>query len=166
LSRKTSTAVWEELLRNARGGLGGRRVKVGVLASKGGMAKHTDTLTIIELAAIHEFGSPAAGIPERSFIRATLHKHRSELAALSQKLAGPMIRGKTSPDAVLKILGEWAVAKIRAEITTGDGIPPPLKPRTIARKGSSRPLVDTGRLLGAITYEITPPSGEATERGE
>lgn len=152
--------MWEELLANAKSGLGGKRVKVGVLASKGGNARHDDDpITIIELAAIHEFGSPAAGIPERSFIRSTIAKHRAELAAMSQKLAKALLAGKLEPDAVLKILGEWAVAKVRAEITTGDGIPPPLKPATIARKGSSRPLVDTGRLLGAIAYEIAPASG-------
>jgi phage gpG-like protein len=160
LSRKNTRKVWEEILSNAKGGLAGKRVKVGVLSTKGGDAKHGDNLlSIIELAAIHEFGSPAASIPERSFIRATLAKHRGELVAISQKLAQGLLKGKFDADAVLKILGEWAVAKVRAEITTGDGIPPPLKPRTIARKGSSRPLVDTGRLLGAIAYEITASSG-------
>jgi phage gpG-like protein len=156
LSRKSSRKVWEELLRNAKSGLGGKRVKVGVLASHGGNDRHDDDpITMIELAAIHEFGAPAANIPERSFIRRTIEKNRSELVAMSAKLAQQILRGKLEPEAVLKILGEWAVAKVRAEITSGDGIPPPLKPATIARKGSSRPLVDTGRLLGAIAYEIT-----------
>lgn len=164
MSRKNTRKVWEEILRNAKGGLAGKRVKVGVLSTKGGDAAHgDDLLSIIELAAIHEFGSPAASIPERSFIRATLAKHRAELVAMSAKLAQRLIAGKIDADTILKILGEWAVAKVRAEITAGDGIPPPLKPATIARKGSSRPLVDTERLLGAIAYEITASSGgEAT----
>lgn len=33
-------------------------------------------------------------------------------------------------------------------------IPPPLKPETIKRKGSSTALIDTGEMLGQITHEM------------
>lgn len=33
-------------------------------------------------------------------------------------------------------------------------IPPPLKPETVRRKGSSTPLIDTGQLIGSITHQI------------
>lgn len=38
--------------------------------------------------------------------------------------------------------------------TINDGIEPALKEATIKRKKSSKPLLDTGRLKGAITHEI------------
>jgi hypothetical protein len=38
--------------------------------------------------------------------------------------------------------------------TINAGIEPGLNERTIERKGSSKPLIDTGRLKGSITHEI------------
>lgn len=166
MSLKVSKEVWEALGAQLKG-MRGAHVKVGVLASKGGNARVEGAdITKIELAAIHEFGSPAANIPERSFIRATLEIYRAELVAFQSKLAKAIVLQRITPAQALKMLGEWAVAKIRARITEGDGIPPPLKPRTIARKGSSRPLVDTTRnLLGAISYEVVGGDAPAPTEG-
>jgi hypothetical protein len=52
-------------------------------------------------------------------------------------------------------LGQQMVSDVNQTVRSGAGVPPPLKPATIARKGSSRPLVDTGRLLSAITWVVT-----------
>lgn len=133
----------------------GHRVRVGVLASKGGSAPHDDDseISLIELAAIHEFGSPAANIPERSYIRATMNGNEVIKSAIV-RLSRALIAGRVDYVKALTILGEIVVAEIRKRITLGEGVPPPLKEATIARKGSSRPLVDTGRLVNAITYEV------------
>lgn len=131
-------------------------VKVGVLASKGGNAEHADDgITMIELAAIHEFGSPAANIPERSFIRRTFTFKRIQLDPLQRKLAKALVLGKITPIVAMNMLGQWAAAQVKRTITADEPIPPPLKPATIAAKGSTRPLVDTGRLVGAISYEVS-----------
>lgn len=134
-------------------------VKVGILASKGGNADH-DGITMLELAAIHEFGSPAAGIPERSFLRRTFTFKKIQLAELQAKLTIAIIRRKITPYAAMHILGQWGVAQVKRTITDDVHIPPPLKPATIAAKGSDRPLVDTGRLVGAISYEVSSGVGE------
>lgn len=153
----------------------GAHVKIGVLASQGGGArairrsKHigergtarnavnkafevTD-ISLVELAAIHEFGSPAARIPERSFIRRTFDAKHVEIRALATKLAAKIVDGKMSVDKALTVLGQFCAAEVKKTITR-DRIPPPLKPATVEAKGSDRPLVDSGRLLGAITYEV------------
>jgi hypothetical protein len=140
-----------------------RSVRVGVLESKGGNEPHpvenadgtpgSSTITMVELAAIHEFGSPAANIPERSFLRRTFAARNPELQVLMGRLAKGIIAGKIGPEQAAHLLGQWSVAQVRKTITS-EHIPPPLQPATIARKGSDRPLVDTGRLLGAINYEI------------
>lgn len=146
--------AWDAMRANIDA-MGEQSVRVGVLGSKGGNAPHGDEgLTMIELAVIHEFGSPAANIPERSFIRSAFEKNRAELAEFQGKLANAVILGKIRPAQALAMLGDWGVAKVRAGITEGDGIPPPLAASTIARKGSSRPLIDTGRMNGAVAYEV------------
>lgn len=137
-------------------------LKIGVLASKGGDEEHPNAkISLIELAAIHEFGSPAANIPERSFLRAPL-RGTTWLPDLCAKLTKGVLIGRFTPERAMAILGETSVAAIKRYITTGDGVPPPLQPETIARKGSSRPLVDTSRLLNSITY-VVEKKGEASE---
>jgi hypothetical protein len=144
---------WRELLKTIDD-LAGANLKIGVLASKGGEAQHPKAkISIIELAAIHEFGSPAANIPERSFLRAPM-RNAKWLPELCAKLTKGVMIGRFTPERALAILGETSVAAIKKYITTGDGVPPPLQPETIARKGSSRPLVDTSRLLNSITYAV------------
>jgi hypothetical protein len=44
-----------------------------------------------------------------------------------------------------------------------NGIAPPNSPYTIARKGSSKPLIDTGQLRNSITYQVE--IGGAMRRG-
>lgn len=126
-------------------------VRIGVLGA-GGEAR--DDLTQAELAAIHEFGAPRANVPERSFLRATADAKRLEWLALLERTLRLVTAGRLDLEAALGIVGQKAVADVVARIRRGAGIPPPLQPETIQRKGSDRPLVDTGRLVQSITYEV------------
>lgn len=160
-----SDEVWQKLLARIHG-TEEAHVSVGVLASKGGDEQHDEKsgLTLLQIAAIHEFGSPAANIPERSFIRLTLAAMDEELQEVLRKLARKVVMEGMEVETALAILGQWCVAQIRGTITgSNEAFAPlwdPLKPATIAAKGSDRPLVDTGRLLQAIQYEVRPGSGE------
>lgn len=144
-------SVWKKLLSALK-----RRepyVRVGILSSE----QHSEGMTVLEIAIIHEFGAPGAGIPQRSFIRGTVELKRDEIDAMIVKLSrrllteGSIKRGETPAD-MLNILGAWLASEIKKYIA--DGIDPPLKPATIEAKGSSTPLIDTGRLLNAITWEV------------
>lgn len=135
---------------------------VGILASKGGSETHHaaaekgSQITLLELAAIHEFGSPAANIPERSFIRSTFNNPagQAELKDVYAKLAKAVVNGKMTAAKAVELLGMKMQAMVKNTIMLGEGVPPPNAPATIEAKGSSRPLVDTGQLVGAITYEV------------
>jgi len=107
-----------------------------------------------ELAAIHEFGAPQANIPERSFIRRTFVKKQRELSSMTRRLATAWVTRKIELKQALDVLGLWGASKVRDTITQGAGVPPRLEDSTIARKGSSRPLVDTGRLVGSIQHDV------------
>lgn len=139
--------------------VGKAHVKVGVLAANGGAATD-DGITMVELAAIHEFGAPGAGIPERSFIRSTFKVHKTkELANMQAKLAQAIILKDMPVKQALGLLGTWATAQVKRTIS-GRLVRPQLEEseagrRTIARKGSSTTLVDTGRLINAISFEVS-----------
>ena len=138
------------------------KVHVGVLSAKGGNSKHAGSkLTLVELAAIHEFGTADGHIPARSFIRSTLYVRSA--AALAQKVeaaAKLVIAGKLDAKKALELLGTFAASEIKNTITLNeaDGYGeygyPPLADSTIKAKGSSVPLIDTGQLKNSITYAV------------
>jgi hypothetical protein len=145
-----SDAVWRALREKLKGAAR-RAVRVGILTNEMAEGDHAH-ITLAELAAVHEFGSELAGIPERSFIRSTLREEQPRAEALCLRLARGVIAERLEVDAALGLLGTWAVAAIQAKIRSN--IPPELKQATIDRKHSSLALVDTGQLLNSITYGI------------
>lgn len=129
-------------------------VKVGMIAnSKGRELDEAGKITMVELAAIHEFGSPAAGVPERSFIRRTFKDYEAELATITTAIATQFVAGAFDLEKALNKIGAWGAGAIRRRVTK-DMIPPPNAPSTVKAKGSSRPLVDTGRMLNAISWKV------------
>lgn len=111
-------------------------VKLGVMGSEAGEV-HGDEgghITTAQLAAVHEFGAPSVGIPERSFIRRTFDHKRTEWYSLMQALVGLIYAGKMTMGRALGLLGAKAAADIKNTITQGPEIPPPPKPATLKRK--------------------------------
>lgn len=154
-------APWRELYKRVLAA-NTYRVKVGVLAEKGGNSTHADSqMTLVEIAATHEFGSSDGHIPERSFIRSTLYvrsaKQLEEKITAAAKL---VIDGKLDAGKALALLGTFAASEIKNTITMneadayGEYPYPPLADSTIAAKGSSVPLIDTGQLKNSITYVV------------
>jgi phage gpG-like protein len=134
-------------------------VKVGVLTARGGNDTHPDAgISLIELATIHEFGAPAANIPERSYLRSTVQNKQEAIVEMSNRIGKKLVMDEDFKiEDGLNALGTWAVGQVKNTIVheeTEGPEPQELKPATIARKGSSTPLVDTGRLLNSITHEV------------
>lgn len=138
------------------------RVHVGVLAAKGGNAQHAGSgMTLVELAATHEFGSSDGHVPERAALRGTLYVRVAE--ELNHKLeaaAKLVISGAVSAEKALNLLGLWAASEVKNTITMneadgyGEYPYPPLADSTIKAKGSSVPLIDTGQLKNAYTWVV------------
>jgi hypothetical protein len=109
------------------------------------------TLTIGEIAEIHEFGLGTA--PRRSFLAGWVDENQNEIREVVNKGASALVSGKLAgPLQFLNQLGAWAVGSIQKRMT--ENIPPPLAPETIRRKGSSVALIDTGQLRSSITYRV------------
>jgi hypothetical protein len=132
-------------------GLNQRVVVVGILGEKASAA-HGKRLTNVDVASIHEFGAPGAGIPERAPIRGAVDQNEQPIRELQRIGARGVVAGKISMDKALAILGESVVGMIKARIR--QHIPPPNSPATIKRKGSSTPLIDTAQLLNSYSYEV------------
>ena len=127
----------------------GASLTVGLIGDEAD-AEHSDGLTIAELGEIHEFG---LGVPRRSFIADWSDENEEEHKRQIVRIAAAVVRGKLETfDEGLERLGVLFVAEIQKGIS--DGIPPPNAESTIARKGSSTPLIDTGVLRSSITYKV------------
>lgn len=134
----------------------GPLVKVGILddAPKDvAPGSSPSAYTLVEVAAVHEFGSEH--VPQRSFLRATIDSKGAELKRLLNVVATNAFQGKTTLKQGLGQVGAKAAAWVQRAIA--QGVPPPLAESTIARKGSSKPLIDTGQLRSAITHRVEGP---------
>lgn len=140
---------WRAIHRNALG-LNGRGVKVGILGSAGA---HDGGTSIVDVAVFNEFGTETA--PARPFMRRTADENEDKVRGHARALVRGVMSGLIRPDQVLDRLGLWYQARVRETIRNAFRWAAPNAPSTIRRKGSSKPLIDTGRMLGAVNYEKT-----------
>jgi hypothetical protein len=112
-------------------------------------ATYPDGTAVSMVAAIHEYGAPAAGIPARPFMRPTIARNRNQwgkdLSHLLEVNDYDVVRS-------LNLLGEHVKGQIQEAITKVTS--PPLKPATVAAKGSAKPLIDTGHMLNSVDYNV------------
>jgi len=109
-------------------------------------ADHGEGLTVGDIATFHEFGTRT--VPQRSFIRAWFDENQEFIAETLRKQFAPVAEGKRTPDVAAERCALAFEGGIKQRISRG--IPPPNAPSTIAAKGSSKPLIDTGQLRNAV----------------
>ena len=124
-------------------------VAVGILQDE----PHTKNFSMVDLALVHEYGSKNGHIPARSFIRSTCDANQKRHFECIKKLENKYFSGHITLKQALFQLGAIVATDMRQAINLGK-ISPKLKPATIKRKKSSKPLIDTGRLKGSITHEV------------
>ena len=114
---------------------------------------HEDTnLTIAQIGMIHEYGAPAANIPERPFLHPAIAEGADQIRKLDEELLFAVQNGKYPKDMAMRRLGVLAVRLVQEKIRHGQFVP--LKAATIARKGSSQPLIDSGQMVQSVTFEV------------
>ena len=116
-----------------------------------GDAKDENGVDMCDIAMWNELGTVRS--PARPFMRQSADNHTDEINRKFQSLKAAILSGK-SADLILKELGIFQKDLMQAEITEGDFVPN--APSTVRRKGSSKPLIDTGRMRQAVNYVIKP----------
>lgn len=118
-------------------------------------------LTVLDIGTIHEFG---LGVPQRSFIRAWFDKFQPTAKKQIAALMKAVVAGKYQKAQALELLGVRFVGECQRNMVTAPF--QPLSPITIARKGSSKPLIDTGQLRSSITFRIEADGKQSPDRTE
>ena len=123
---------------------GPRQVKVGFPAGK------VDG-PVVNRAIWNHYGT-SRGIPSRPFLLNAIRKNRREYLEAMKTAGAKILRGEATLDQTMRKLGIMAQGDIQQEIT--DLRDPPNAPATIAAKGSSNPLIDTGEMRSKVTWEV------------
>lgn len=121
------------------------KLRVGFLEG----ATYPDGTPVALIAAIHDFGAPAAGIPPRPFFRGMIKDKHSEWPRV---IIAALKTSDNDMSTALNIVGEHVRGQLQDAIRNFSGVP--LKPKTVARKGFDKQLINTGHMLNSVGYEI------------
>lgn len=130
-------------------------VLVGVREDKGGQVTESG-MTLAGYASANEFGTTddqgRVRIPERSFLRSTVDEQEERYGSALDSATQAVVDGRQDVVSAFGRVGLRAVRDVQRKIRTS--VPPPNAPATIAKKGSSTTLVDSGRLRASIDFEV------------
>lgn len=133
--------------------LGGERaLRVGFLSK----ATYPGGTPVALIAAIQNWGAPAAGIPPRPFFSNMVHDKSPEWP---RAIGNLLVAHNYDAEKVMRLAGEAIVGQLRQSIV--DTNEPPLAPSTIKRKGFSKPLIDTGHMFNSADYEVLASTPKA-----
>lgn len=110
---------------------------------------YPDGTRMPQVAADNEFGD--SNRPARPFMRQTFENHADELKEVCRHVQEVTSKGGDT-EAALKETGVFLVGLMQQEIV--DGGFAPNAPYTVAMKGSSQPLIDTGLMRQSVRYRI------------
>lgn len=127
-------------------GLDGLEGKVGWFES----AHYPGGTPVAYVATIHEFGTEH--IPARPFMRPAVADYGQEWLDLLAQGARAAAQGGISARDVLEMVTLKAAGDVGKAIQAVTA--PALSPVTIARKGHSKPLIDTGQMFQSVTGKV------------
>ncbi len=146
-------ALLQRVLANFANRGGASKVKVGFPAGKA----PGDLIAIAVYNHEGTRGGASGGgwggpIPPRPFITQAFFKARGEFKSFVRAEARGILTGQISIAQALPRLGLWGQQKIQDQI--GSNMAPRNSPVTVRLKGSSRTLVDSGRLRSSVTWAV------------
>ena len=104
---------------------------------------------VAQVAMWNELGT--SHMPSRPFLRMSGDDNVDKINSMCQSSLKEVVNGGGA-EQCLKKLGVFAVSLIQKKIE--DGSFAPNAPSTIAKKGSDKPLIDTGRMRQSTKYVI------------
>lgn len=117
-------------------------------------AKYPNGEYVAQVAFWNEYGTISKNgnrhIPPRPFMR-NVTDNQNAMSRIFNVAKIELEKG-TENEQVAKICGEQLVQMVKLSITGGSYIPN--SAYTIAKKGSSRPLIDTGLMLSSVDFKV------------
>lgn len=114
-----------------------------------GIAQEENGADICDIAAWNELGTEHA--PSRPFMRDSVDKHLPAINHMMMSQKDALLSGATAKY-ILNTVGLFQKDLMQTEIEQGDFVAN--APETIRRKGSDKPLIDTGQMKNSVNYQI------------
>jgi hypothetical protein len=158
-----------DILKKAMADIERHCVKIGFFEN----SKYEDGTPVAYIAAIQEFGYEAGGIPSRSFMRTTQKENTKRWTDMAFKAFVACGKGRISAEDAYDRLGMDAQKAVFKKIKSiklpelADGtIAARKRAKANGGKGATaaitKPLIDTGTMLAAVSYEVATSSVEST----
>lgn len=123
-----------------------KEVRVGF---QRGEATEEDGTDICDVAVWNELGT--INMPSRPFLRKSVDENEAKINHFLQSKQRDLVRG-VPEEQILKEIGIFQKDLIQEKITEGSFAPN--AESTIRKKGSSKPLMDSGRMRQSVNYVI------------
>lgn len=133
--------------------LADKKVCVGFQVGKD---DYEDGIPLVEVAFCNEFGTlnedGSVHSPSRPFMRQSVENHVDEITQACGAAAKAVGSGQMSAQQALSSIGDMLVGVTQNEIRDGEF--EPNAPSTIRKKGSSKPLIDSGHMRQSVHFFI------------
>jgi len=113
--------------------------------------KKVDGVAIYMYANFNEYGT--SNIPSRPFFRTALNNNRKYIKEQLKELLGKVATGKITGEVALKSIGLEVQGLIQDSIKNGNW-EENSDSTIVAKNGRGQPLIDTGSMLRAVSFEI------------
>lgn len=114
-----------------------------------GQASENDGTDICDIAAWNELGT--VNMPSRPFMRKSVDENEGKIKSFVKSMKQDLVSGASGAQ-ILKKIGIFQKDLIQEKITEGEFAPNAAS--TVKKKGSSKPLIDTGRMRQSVNYVI------------
>tara|TARA_Y100000310_G_C20703455_1_gene832271 strand:+ start:4926 stop:5435 length:510 start_codon:yes stop_codon:yes gene_type:complete len=111
----------------------------------------TQMSEVARIAFTLEFGAPHLGDKKWPTMSKAFLKDQLKTRTLARRLFIKVTEGRLNPMKALGIIGEFHAENIREEIRMTRT--PALEESTIQKKGSSKPLIDTGQMIQSVAHK-------------
>lgn len=143
--------------------INGKKIKVGVKGEQAWLASIHEYGCTIQItpkmrAWLHRNGlhvkdsTTQIVIPERAFLRTGFDENHNEVISKVENVLPLLLAGSIDENTFYNLIGTLLRDKIKDYAVELNS--PPNHQFTIARKGSSNPLVDTGDMINSIEFEV------------
>ncbi|HEY4723550.1 MAG TPA: hypothetical protein VII92_16975 [Anaerolineae bacterium] len=123
-----------------------------------------DGTPTVAIAIFNEFGTSDGKIPPRPFLSSAIDSAHDEIRERFKVELDSILADERSAIQAAKRLGIFGVQLVKQRIRDSTSWAEPNADTTIDRKGSSKPLVDTGEMLNSVTW-IVESNGSVVASG-
>lgn len=129
------------------------QVRVGYQNGKANKKDHNGEETDVDLCDVAMFNELGTSIaPSRPFMRQSVDKNADKINRFLKAQLQRIKSGQATAEDVMKAIGVFQKGLVQETIKNGEFTPN--APATISKKGSSKPLIDTGQMRQSVNFVV------------